>query len=297
MHGVTAGSGIVVSVVLPFLNEERHLAGAVATVEAQRFVDWELLLVDDGSTDASAAFADRVAAADPTGRVRVIRHPGGVNRGLPASRNLGLAEARGEFLAFLDADDRWEPHKLLRQVTILRADQTVGMTCGPCWYDTVDGSAARRLVPVHASAPVRLGRGRFARLLVRGDLVSSPPPSNVMFRTSVLRAAGGVPPGDNLYEDQRTFVLTSLAAAVHVTDEALSTYAVRPDSLCGTEADDAMVQVTRRLTFERWVATTGRARGGAGVLLVADLALHRLRRGLRRRWAQRDGRARSLSAP
>ena len=105
-----------VSVVLSFFNEERFLRAAIATVTDQTFADWELLLVDDGSTDASAAIAAAAEAADQ--RLRVLRHPGGSNRGLPASRNLGLQHARADLIAFLDADDSWEPQKLERQVAL-----------------------------------------------------------------------------------------------------------------------------------------------------------------------------------
>ena len=122
--------GPVVSVVLSFFNEEDFLRGAFETVAAQTFPDWELLLVDDGSTDSSGAIAADLAEGDA--RVTVVRHSGGLNSGLAASRNLGLTRARGRLLAYLDADDRWQADKLERQVAMLDA------TPAPRW------SAARR---------------------------------------------------------------------------------------------------------------------------------------------------------
>ena len=92
-----------VSAIVIFLNEERFLAEAIASVRAQTFRDWELILVDDGSSDGSAGIARAAAEEDP--RIRVLAHPGGANRGMSASRNLGLSDARGEFVAFLDGDD------------------------------------------------------------------------------------------------------------------------------------------------------------------------------------------------
>ncbi|HEX8089705.1 MAG TPA: glycosyltransferase family 2 protein, partial [Blastocatellia bacterium] len=96
----------LVSVIIIFLNAEEFIAEAIESVFDQTYSDWELLLVDDGSTDASAEIALRYAAGY-RGRVRYLEHEGHQNRGMSASRNLGIASARGEFVAFLDADDVW----------------------------------------------------------------------------------------------------------------------------------------------------------------------------------------------
>ncbi|HUG86498.1 MAG TPA: glycosyltransferase, partial [Euzebya sp.] len=94
----------LVSVVVPFYNDGQFLEDAIDSVRAQAFEEWELLLVDDGSTDGSTRVARR-AAADHSGRIRYLDHPGHANRGAPASRNRGIAMARGSYVAFLDADD------------------------------------------------------------------------------------------------------------------------------------------------------------------------------------------------
>src|SRR4051812_33913704 len=92
-----------VSVVMIFLDAEEFIREAIQSVADQTVDSWELLLVDDGSTDGSTEMALRYLAEDPA-RIRLLHHPGGVNRGMSASRNLGLREARGEFVTFLDAD-------------------------------------------------------------------------------------------------------------------------------------------------------------------------------------------------
>src|SRR5262245_11303167 len=106
-----------VSAIIIFLNEERFLAEAVESVFAQDFRDWELLLVDDGSTDGSAGLATGFARNHPD-RVRYLRHADRGNHGMSASRNLGLSHARGQFVGFLDADDVWVPNKLSEQVAV-----------------------------------------------------------------------------------------------------------------------------------------------------------------------------------
>ena len=102
------------SAIIIFLDAERWLAEAIESVRAQTSDDWELLLVDDGSRDASSAVAQAAAAHDRD-RVRYFQHPGHRNRGMSATRNLGLHHARGQAVAFCDADDVWLPDKLARQ--------------------------------------------------------------------------------------------------------------------------------------------------------------------------------------
>src|SRR5262245_19962637 len=100
-----------VSIVTPFLDSGTFLEPAIESVLAQTFRKWELLLVDDGSTDGSSAVARRFAVALPD-KVKYLTHPHRENRGASASRNLGIENAAGEYLAFLDADDVYLPHKL-----------------------------------------------------------------------------------------------------------------------------------------------------------------------------------------
>jgi glycosyltransferase involved in cell wall biosynthesis len=101
------------------LNGEKFLEEAVDSVLAQSYPDWELLLVDDGSNDTSAHIAHPYVGRFPD-KVRYLNHDNHHNRSASASRNLGNNSAKGELIAFLDADDVWLPHKLERQVEIMR---------------------------------------------------------------------------------------------------------------------------------------------------------------------------------
>ncbi len=111
------GAAPRVSVVIPFRNARGTLAATIASVQAQTVPDWEALLVDDQSEDGSTELVERLAASDP--RLRLLRPPHRL--GAPGARNLGIRSARGRFLAFLDADDLWLPHKLERQLPLLEA--------------------------------------------------------------------------------------------------------------------------------------------------------------------------------
>lgn len=100
----------LVSIVMPLYDAAPHVAEAVASVAAQSMTDWELLVVDDASTDGGAEVVERLAAGDE--RISLVRHP--ANRGAAAARNTATHRARGRWIAFLDADDIWDPPKLAR---------------------------------------------------------------------------------------------------------------------------------------------------------------------------------------
>jgi len=118
-----------VSIVVPVYNAERTLVATLRSVWAQTFGDFELLLVNDGSTDGTAALL--AGQSDP--RLRVISHR---NAGVSASRNRGVAEARGEFVAFLDGDDLWTPDKLQAQVAALQGAPDAALVYS--WTDLID---------------------------------------------------------------------------------------------------------------------------------------------------------------
>ncbi len=274
-------TGPVVTVAIPFLDEERFLASAVDCVSSQTETSWELLLVDDGSTDGSGAIADRLAASG-NGRIHVLRHPDGANRGLPASRNLAIHHARGDFLCFLDADDLWSPQKLATQLTMFDLHPRAVMVCGASRHQPTSPDHAASDVPVCRGAPRLLGRGQFARMRMRGT-VTTPPPSDPMYRLAALRAAGGVPSGGTFAEDQRMFVALSLLGPIYVDDRQLTTYTIRDDSISGGSRADGLEQVRIHREFERWVVVFCRRGGVHGFAVIAALMHRRLVRGTSRR--------------
>jgi glycosyltransferase involved in cell wall biosynthesis len=129
-----------VSVIMPAYNVAPYLGAAIESVLGQTFTDFELLVVDDGSTDASWAIAERYAATDT--RIRPLRQPNG---GISAARNHGLRVASGEFFAILDSDDVWMPAWLGEQLAILRARPDVDIVTGNAFFlgSRRDGQPAR----------------------------------------------------------------------------------------------------------------------------------------------------------
>lgn len=103
----------MISVVIPLYNKGNHIHQTLKTVLAQSYIDFEVIIVDDGSQDNGPEIAENFH--DP--RIRLVHQ---ANAGVSAARNRGIAEARGEFIAFLDADDEWKPDYLLTQYNLTK---------------------------------------------------------------------------------------------------------------------------------------------------------------------------------
>ena len=244
-----ADAAPLVSIVTIFYNPPKgFFEEAIASVRAQSEPRWELLLVDDGSTDTSGELARRAAAADPE-RIRVLTHEGGVNRGMSASRNLGIRAAHGNAIAFLDADDVYLPEKLERQMAHLDAHPDVDVVYGPTPHWWSWSGRPEDLVRDHAR---RLGvePDRVVRppALVRAFLegrADTPATCGVLVRASAIAAVGGFEPRFvDLYEDQAFFFKLLLGHTAFVEGRAWDRYRRHPAAMCevriraGQHSDD-----------------------------------------------------------
>lgn len=122
---------IVVSVITPSFNSARFLGQTIESVIAQSFTNWEMIIVDDGSTDDSEAVAKRYADADP----RIVPVSLGRNAGAAVARNAAIEMARGRYIAFLDSDDVWTPDKLEKQIAFMREH---GCALSYAYYGKID---------------------------------------------------------------------------------------------------------------------------------------------------------------
>jgi teichuronic acid biosynthesis glycosyltransferase TuaG len=128
----------VVSIITPCLNGLPYLDQCVQSVVAQSFGNWELSIIDDGSTDGSADLAQEWTTRDS--RIRLLRTTG--RAGASRARNLGIRHARGRYIAFLDCDDWWLPEKLEQQLSAMSA-QGAGFCCSPYNVCTDNGTFIR----------------------------------------------------------------------------------------------------------------------------------------------------------
>lgn len=249
----------LVSVIIIFLNAETFLREAIESVLGQTYEHWELLLVDDGSTDRSADIAEGYARQKPD-QVHRLAHPGHRNYGKGASRNLGIRHAKGDYLAFLDADDVWLPHKLKEQVAIMQKYENVGMLYGKTlyWYSwTQDPEDKHRdFIPwlgVPLDTPI--DQPHLLPLYLRGK-ASIPCPTDVLVRRSIVDEVGGFDEtfigASNIYEDQAFFAKLCIKTPVVVVDRCWDRY--RQHSQASTAlAWRTGTEIQARMFFLKWL--------------------------------------------
>jgi glycosyltransferase involved in cell wall biosynthesis len=216
-----AGDRDLVSVIMIFLDEKSFIQEAIASVLAQTYQKWELLLIDDGSRDGSSAIARSIAAQHPT-RVRYLEHPGHENLGMSASRNLGVRHAKGAYIAFLDADDVWIPKKLEQQLSILNSHPAADMVCGSVqfWYSwTGEPADFKRDFVVRLKAPPNslVQPPNLLIPLIEKDTVTST--IGLIRRSAIINVGGFEENFRGLYEDQAFFAKLCTKSAVYMANE------------------------------------------------------------------------------
>lgn len=184
----TTSSAPKVSVVIACHNAADTIADTIRSVQSQTHAGWELLVIDDGSSDDSAKIVAQIANADA--RVHLVRQP---NSGPSAARNLGVRVTRSSYVAFIDADDLWRPGHLALTVAELERDPKLGISFGGC--DILSQSGAPT--------------GRQSRLWVNGvekrDVLASNPSctcSSLVVRRGVFETAGMMRADMKFAEDQ-----------------------------------------------------------------------------------------------
>jgi glycosyltransferase involved in cell wall biosynthesis len=244
-----------VSVICAFHNGARFLAEAIESVLVQSFDAFELLLIDDGSTDESSAVARRYAEQAPD-RIRCLEHPGGVNRGVSPSRNLGLRSARGEFVAFIDCDDVWHRHKLGEQVQLMTDDPRIGMLCGTVNYWSSWAAGTDRVVTTGRAGALLRPPEALLLLHPLGEL-HAPCPSDVMLRRTLVENGCTFDEGFSSkiepYEDQAFFAKVYLMAPVFFSRRVWTNYRQHQES-CVSIAVRTGLYGRRRREFLDWLA-------------------------------------------
>ena len=197
------------SILLPAFNAERYVGAAVESILGQSFADFELLVVDDGSTDGTRAILDRFAASDP--RVRLVSRP---NRGLVATLNEMVDMARGDLLARMDADDIAEPSRLERQVGYLRDHPDCVMVGSRVLVIDPDGAPLRAMGDALSHDEIVNGL-----LAAAGQLVYHP---TIVMRADALRSVGSYRPGTFPAEDLDLFLrLAEVGRIVNLAEPLL----------------------------------------------------------------------------
>lgn len=173
----------LVSIITPAYNAASHIRDTIESVRRQSYEDWEMLIVDDGSTDETVVIVEKAVSEDS--RVKLIRPDG--ETGLAArARNRAMSRARGEFFALLDADDLWFPEKLERQVAYLRDHTEADGVCS--WFELFGDEEAVKLQR-------RMMNRNMATVIGRREIIEEGLPmltSTVVFRRSCYDHMGGM---------------------------------------------------------------------------------------------------------
>lgn len=213
-----AATDPTISVLMPVYNAERYLREAVESVLGQTFADFELIAVDDGSTDGSLAILREYERRD--GRVRVISRP---NTGIVGALNDGLALCRGEYVARMDADDVCMPERLERQVKVFESRSGLVLL----------GTGARytdpELWPVRDTRPT-VGNDLLVRRLLSGDGLALLHPT-VMIRADAIRKIGGYDPSYPISEDLDLYLRLSEIGEVDNLPQLLLLYRMHVGSI------------------------------------------------------------------
>jgi len=206
----------LISIIIPYFNGEQYIEETLSAVLAQTYRNWEALVIDDGSrrSEASTYLRNLVEKiSDPR-----IRHFEKKNEGLSATRNLGIANARGMYVALLDQDDLWSPEKLEKQVACFESASETGMVYTDAWVSNEVGGTKRRY-----SGVVRPHAGRvFEQLLFENFIVCS----SVLIKKDVLGRVGPFNPQYKQAEEYDLFLRIAETFPIGYVDSPLTTYRV-----------------------------------------------------------------------
>jgi glycosyltransferase involved in cell wall biosynthesis len=207
---------MLLSVIIPAYNIEKFILPAVRSALSQEFGSMEVIVVDDGSTDSTAETVSSIS----DDRLRLIRQ---ANRGLAGARNTGIRNSRGKYIAFLDGDDVWFPHKIQKQVELMESEADLGFTYTYSAYINERGEPSGQLWITSVSAP------SYPDLIKRNHVMAS----SVVVRKDCFSQAGLFNENLRACEDQELWVriLYKTKYKGRLVPEVLTGYRVRTDSL------------------------------------------------------------------
>lgn len=212
----------MISVVIPLYNKEQSIASTLQTVLKQTYQDFEIVIVNDGSTDHSVE--EVVKVPDP--RIRLIHQS---NAGVSAARNRGIAEARGEFVAFLDADDEWNPDYLKTQYKLTQKYPECSVFA--CNYEFKDTQG--KVTPTIIRKLPFKGEDGILSNYFEVASCSHPPlwTSAVMVKKNAIQSIGGFPIGIKSGEDLLTWARLAVNGKIAYAKQAYAVFNVEGYSI------------------------------------------------------------------
>lgn len=217
----------MISVVIPLYNKASSIARTISTVQAQSVIDWELIVVDDGSSDESAEITRAIAIDDK--RIRLVAQE---NAGVSAARNSGALAASSEWVAFLDADDYWEPGHLESLLGLIERFPSSAV-CATAYKVESEKGEVRKIRLRREGDDSYLIGDYFADVMEFEHPISS---SGVAIRKKLLFELGGFPLGVKAGEDIIMWARLACAGDVAYSGRATAAYVAPPVSAGAREA-------------------------------------------------------------
>jgi glycosyltransferase involved in cell wall biosynthesis len=210
----------LVSVIIPCYNQSHFLKEAIESIRGQTYNEYEIIVINDGSTDQTGAVARKFS------NVRLIEQN---NTGLASARNAGLYESKGEFVVFLDSDDRLLPRSLETGVRVLRQHPECAFVSGFCNYIDFDGSN----LPFIAQPQIADESDHYTALLQKNYIWS---PANVMYRRSIFEQVSGFDTAINPTADYELYLRIAKHFSVLQHGEIVAEYRQHVESMSSNHA-------------------------------------------------------------
>ena len=205
----------MISVVIPLYNKEKQIAYTLQSVQNQTFQDFEIVIVDDGSTDDSIIEVEKFSDS----RIRLIHQE---NAGVAAARNRGIEEAKGDLIAFLDADDEWKPEYLATQHHLSQKYPDCSVFVCNYEFRSIDG---RTTFPVIRKLPFVEEDGILSNYFEVASCSNPPICSiSIVAKKQAIQAIGGFPVGIKSGEDLLTWARLAIKGPIVYSKKALSIY-------------------------------------------------------------------------
>jgi glycosyltransferase involved in cell wall biosynthesis len=249
------------SVIVPIYNVDNYLIQTIESVIYQSFQTWELILIDDGSADSSYQIAYNWTLKDK--RIKLLQHKKAANRGVSASRNLGIQHARGKWVAFLDADDVWLPNKLQNQYEVIQKYNNKNLVLVYSQATVIDEKGSfikdKKEAKMHNPLHALYGSGKPGfqenafKWTIQGGFDA--PTSTVVCKRELIDELGGFEEDMHFSEDALMWYRMIEKGDMYFMDEALCHYRVHQKQW--NAAATAKLKSTRRfIAYERLLDLT-----------------------------------------
>lgn len=256
----------LVSIIVPFLNVEEFIKETIESVLAQEYQNWQLILIDDGSTDNSTIIAKDYSNRFPD-KVLYLEHYGHLNKGVCASRNLGIKKAKGELVAFLDSDDVWKREKLSEQIALVKKYPQVSMFCESSiyWKTWEQGEDVDTTVQVGVETDKIYQPPYLAlNLYPFKKKASAPCPSSILIKKSAMKEIGGFEESFvgrvAFIEDQAFLFKAYLHLPVYVSSACNNYYRLRRKSAMEVAREKRRYKRYGQYVFFKWAKSYAKAK-------------------------------------